>query len=126
MRPNPLHAEEDPEVVRGPIREHPWGILVSQNDGELVASHNPVLLDDESEDPSVLTRVGRPDDVIHGFGDRAILLIIQGRNGYVSPSWYVPCEHRSRSAARTGRKRQDCWSESTLRSGLRPGVGWPA
>jgi transcriptional regulator len=89
VRPNPLHASEDPEVVRRLIRENPWGILVSSNDGELVASHYPVLLDEEADALAVVTHVGRPDDVIHGFGDREILLIIQGRHGYVSPSWYA-------------------------------------
>jgi transcriptional regulator len=90
VRPNPLHATEDPELVRRLIRENPWGTLVSSNNGELVASHYAVLLDDEAEGLAVLTHVGRPDDLIHGFGDREILLIIQGRNGYVSPSWYAP------------------------------------
>ena len=90
MRPNPLHASEDPEVVRRLIRENPWGTLVSVNDGELVASHYPVLLDEEASGLAVLTHVGRPDEVIHAFGDREILLIVQGRNGYISPSWYAP------------------------------------
>jgi transcriptional regulator len=90
VRPNPLHASEDPEVVRRLIRENPWGTLVSVKDGELVASHYPILLDEEASDLAVLTHVGRPDEVIHGFGDREILLIVQGRNGYISPSWYAP------------------------------------
>lgn len=72
------------------IRENPWGILVSSNNGELVASHAPVLLDDESEGLAVLTHFGRPDEEVHGLGDREILLIVQGRHGYVSPSWYGP------------------------------------
>lgn len=41
VRPNPLHATEDTEVVRRLIRENPWGILVSTNNGEQVASHYP-------------------------------------------------------------------------------------
>lgn len=90
VRPNPLHASDDPEVVRRLIRENPWGILVSNNNGELVASHYPILLDEEAEGLTVLTHVGRPDDTLHGFGDREILLIIQGRHGYISPSWYGP------------------------------------
>ncbi len=77
-------------MVRRLIRENPWGIVVSNIDGELVASHYPILLDDEAEGLSVLTHVGRPDETIHGFGDREILLIIQGRHGYISPSWYAP------------------------------------
>jgi transcriptional regulator len=90
VRPNPLHATDDPEVVRRLIRENPWGILVSNNNGELVASHYPILLDEEAEGLTVLTHVGRPDDTLHGFGEREILLIIQGRHGYISPSWYGP------------------------------------
>jgi transcriptional regulator len=63
---------------------------VSSNDGALVASHYPILLDDEAEELTVLTHVGRPDEKIHGFGEREVLLIIQGRHGYISPSWYGP------------------------------------
>jgi transcriptional regulator len=90
VRPNPLHSSTDPEVVRRLIRENPWGILVSSNNGEQVASHYPILVDDEAEGLTVLTHVGRPDEMIHGFGDREVLLIIQGNNGYISPSWYAP------------------------------------
>jgi transcriptional regulator len=91
VRPNPLHAAEDPDVVRRLIRENPWGTLVSSNSDEgPVASHYPILLDEEADGLVVVTHVGRPDDLIHGFGDREILLIVQGRNGYISPSWYAP------------------------------------
>jgi transcriptional regulator len=85
-----LHASDDPHEVRRLIRENPWGTLVSNNNGELVASHYPVLLDDDSDDLAVFTHVGRPDEVVHGFGDREIMLIVQGRHGYISPSWYAP------------------------------------
>jgi transcriptional regulator len=95
VRHNPHHATEDPEVVRQLIRENPWATLVSNNNGQLVASHYPVLLDDDAEGLAVLTHVGRPDETIHGFGDREILLVVQGRNGYVSPSWYAPGEIRA-------------------------------
>jgi transcriptional regulator len=91
VRHNPHHATEDPDVVRRLIRENPWASLVSHTDGGLVASHYPVLLDDEAEALTVLTHVGRPDEEIHGLGDREVLLIVQGRpNGYISPSWYAP------------------------------------
>ena len=90
MRPNPTHASDDPEVVRRLIREHPWSTLVSVNAGELVASHYPLLLDETASELTVLTHVGRPDDRLHDFGDREIMLIVQGRHGYISPSWYEP------------------------------------
>jgi transcriptional regulator len=90
VRHNHHHFSDDAKVVERLIRENPWGILVSGNAGELVASHYPILLDDEADGLAVLTHVGRPDERIHGFGDREILLIVQGTHGYISPSWYAP------------------------------------
>jgi transcriptional regulator len=90
MRHNPAHATTDPEAVRDLVRRNPWGTIVSDNAGELVASHYPVLLDENAEDLALLTHVGRPDEEVHGFADREVLVIVQGRHGYVSPSWYGP------------------------------------
>jgi transcriptional regulator len=90
LRHNPHHANTEPEVLRQLIRENPWGILVSNNATELVASHYPILLDEDSEELAVVTHVGRPDERIHDFGEHEVLLIIQGRHGYISPSWYAP------------------------------------
>jgi transcriptional regulator len=89
MRPNPLFASDDPDVVRQLIRENPWATLVSNGPDGLVASHYPVLLDEDAADLTVLTHVGKPDDALHGFGSgREMLLVVQGRHGYISPSWY--------------------------------------
>jgi transcriptional regulator len=90
LRHNPQHFVDDPEVVRRLIRENPWGTLVSGHDDQLVASHYPVLLDEESQELAVFTHVGRPDDELHGFGEREIMLIVQAVHGYISPSWYAP------------------------------------
>jgi transcriptional regulator len=90
MRHNPQHFADDPGVIRQLIRENPWGILVSRHDDQLVASHYPVLLDEDCEELAVFTHVGRPDDQLHGLGQREIMLIVQGVHGYISPSWYAP------------------------------------
>jgi transcriptional regulator len=90
VRPNPLHAAQDPEFVRALIAANPWATLVSDNGGRLVASHYPVLLDDAGDGLAVVTHVGRPDERIHDFGEREMLVIVQGRHGYISPSWYAP------------------------------------
>jgi transcriptional regulator len=87
MRHNPKHAETDPAIVRRLIAENPWGTLVSHDD-VLVASHYPILLDSDSDELAIVTHVGRPDDQVHQFGDREMLLIVAGPHGYVSPSWY--------------------------------------
>ena len=89
MRHNPHHFVDDPDVVRRLIRENPWGILVSCHD-QLVASHYPLLLDEDCDGLAVFTHVGRPDDELHGFGEQEMMLIVQGVHGYISPSWYAP------------------------------------
>jgi transcriptional regulator len=90
MRPNPLFASEDPGLVRELIRENPWAVLVSENDGELVASHYPVLLDEVAPELAILTHLGRPDEEVHGLAVGEVLVIVQGRHGYISPGWYPP------------------------------------
>jgi transcriptional regulator len=90
MRPNPKHEVTDPAVVRRLIAENPWATIVSRNGEELVASHYPVLLDDQgaADELTVVTHVGRPDDRVHELGSTEVLLIVAGPNGYISPSWY--------------------------------------
>lgn len=78
----------DPTELRRVIERNPWATIVSDPDAGLVASHYVVLLDDQREDLTVVGHVGRPDDLIHGLGDREVLIAFQGPHGYVSPAWY--------------------------------------
>lgn len=89
MRHNPKHAVTDEGVVRELIAENPWATIVSQHEGDIVASHYPVLLDEGSDELAVLTHVGRPDEEVHRLGTTEVLLIVAGRHGYISPSWYT-------------------------------------
>jgi transcriptional regulator len=83
---------QDEARVRDLVRSHGWATLVSvADDGAPVASHLPVLLEDTppGEPMSLLSHVGRPDEVLHGLDSgRESLLIVQGPHGYVSPGWY--------------------------------------
>jgi transcriptional regulator len=90
MRHNPKHAVTDEAVVRRLIAENPWATIVSESGDELVASHYPVLLDDQAapDQLAVVTHVGRPDERIHNLGASEVLLIVAGPYGYISPSWY--------------------------------------
>jgi transcriptional regulator len=90
VRPNPIHASADPQFVRDLIVANPWATIVSVNHGRPVASHYPILLDDSTDELAIVTHVGRPDEQIHGFGAAELLVIVQGRHGYISPSWYAP------------------------------------
>lgn len=83
---------EDEGRVRDLVRNHGWATLVSvADDGSPVASHLPVLLEDtpQGHPMSLLSHVGRPDEVQHALDSgRESLLIVQGPHGYVSPGWY--------------------------------------
>lgn len=89
MRHTPSYVTEDPEVVKRLIRENPWATIVSNTTAGLVASHYPVVLEEESEGISIVSHVGRPDETLHELGRHEILVIIQGPHGYISPGWYA-------------------------------------
>lgn len=92
MRPNPLFASDDPDLVRELVREHPWATLATTSSAGLVASHYPVMLDEESEDLTLLTHLGRPDDQVLEIDRAEVLVIVQGHHGYISPGWYSESE----------------------------------
>ncbi|HEY8588194.1 MAG TPA: FMN-binding negative transcriptional regulator [Naasia sp.] len=88
MRQNPSFTLTDVEELKRLIRENPWGTFVSSTPEGIVASHYPIVLDESREELSILSHVGRPDEVVHGLGSSEILLIVQGPHGYISPGWY--------------------------------------
>ena len=90
MRHTPRYLMTDPEQVKALIRHHPWATFVSHKPDGLVASHYPVLLDEQADDIVVLSHFGRPDDELHELGQHEMLVIIQGPHDYVSSSWYAP------------------------------------
>ncbi|MFF7292438.1 FMN-binding negative transcriptional regulator [Microbacterium sp. NPDC008134] len=88
MRQNPSFALADQAEIRRVIAANPWATITSDSPEGLVASHYAVLLDDAREDLTIVGHVGRPDDLIHGLGEREILVAFQGPHGYISPGWY--------------------------------------
>lgn len=88
MRQNPSFAMTDVAELRRLVDRNPWTTLVSHTPDGLVASHYAVLLDDERDDLTIVGHVGKPDDLIHGLGERELLVVVQGPHGYISPGWY--------------------------------------
>jgi len=88
MRRTPNYITEDPEEVKRLIRENPWASIVSPTSTGLVASHYPVILEEDAEGISIVSHVGRPDEKLHELGQHEVLVIIQGPHGYISPGWY--------------------------------------
>jgi transcriptional regulator len=88
VRKNPYYELTDPDEIRRLIRENPWAILISNSSAGLVASHYPILLEEDREELSIVTHVGRPDEKVHELGEHELLVIVQGPHGYISSSWY--------------------------------------
>jgi transcriptional regulator len=89
MRRTPHYLLIDPLEVKRLIRENPWATIVSSpSTGGIVASHYPVVLEEDAEGISIVSHVGRPDERAHELGQHEVLVIIQGPHGYISPGWY--------------------------------------
>lgn len=80
----------DEAEVKRLIRNNPWGTFVANTSQGIMASHYPVLLDEDTDGISVVSHVGKPDDRNLELGEREMMLIIQGPHGYISPNWYDP------------------------------------
>lgn len=90
MRHTPHFLMTDPDEVRRLIRNNPWATFVSATSQGLVASHYPILLDEDADEITIVSHFGRPDDRVHELGRHEMLVIIQGPHDYVSSSWYAP------------------------------------
>lgn len=89
MRRTPHYLLHDPDEVKRLIRENPWATIVSSpSTGGIVASHYPVVLEEDADGISIVSHVGRPDERAHELGQHEVLVIIQGAHGYISPGWY--------------------------------------
>jgi transcriptional regulator len=88
----PAHfSETRPDVLRAFVRDHPLGLLVTQNRaGGIDANSVPFLLDAEDDAPGVLrAHVARANALWRETRDDAeALVVFQGAQGYVSPGWY--------------------------------------
>lgn len=88
MRENRDYELTDAGEVRALIRSAPWATMVSATPAGIVASHYPFLLDEDAQDLTVVSHVGRPDERLHELGAHELVVIFAGPSGYVSPSWY--------------------------------------
>ncbi|KQW39031.1 FMN-binding negative transcriptional regulator [Rhizobacter sp. Root404] len=89
----PPHFEEKrPEVLHALLREHPLGLLVTQDAaGELAANTVPFVLDaDPAGGPGILrAHVARANPVWRDARtDRDSLVVFQGPQAYISPGFY--------------------------------------
>ena len=87
----PSFREERPEVQRRLIRDHPAGVLVTAGPGGLMANLIPFLIEEDGPPPGTLrghiARANPQRDELASADE--CLVVFQGPQGYVSPSWYA-------------------------------------
>ena len=91
MLDQPEHRLSDVAVIREVIERNAWATIASAaGDRAPVVSPLPVLLD--PEDPqgvTILTHIATADAVLHDLGQRRVVIVVNGPNGYISPSFYA-------------------------------------
>mgnify|MGYP001484386532 CR=1 FL=1 len=82
--------EDDQSVLQAFIRDHSFGILVTQHDGAPFASHLPFLYDAErGPNGTLMAHMARANPQWQSFdGAQEALVIFSGAHSYITPSWY--------------------------------------
>lgn len=87
----PHFAEEDLPTLHALIKAHPLGLLVSSDASGIQANPLPFLLDEDAGEKGRLrAHLARANPQwLHLRDGAAALIVFQGENAYVTPSWYV-------------------------------------
>jgi transcriptional regulator len=84
------YAEKDVAILHALIDAHPLGAWVTAGGAGLVANHIPFLIDPaRGEFGTLVGHVAKANPVWRSLsGDNESVVIFQGADAYVSPSWY--------------------------------------
>ena len=83
-------AESRSEELFRVVREHPFGILVTQTSTGLEANHLPFLLEERRGTfGTLLAHVARANPIWQELSEGAdVMVVFRGPHGYISPNWY--------------------------------------
>jgi transcriptional regulator len=85
--------KEDSSKLFDFIEKNSFGILVSQKEGKLEASHLPVLAQrDFGAQGSLLSHMARANPQWNSLAGQEVMMVFQGPHAYISPSWYGTLE----------------------------------
>ena len=86
-----LFAQHDPVAIRSFIRRHSFATFTSVSaNGDLAASHLPLLLDEEAGSQGTLIgHMAQANPQWQLLDGRPILAVFTGPHAYISPTWYA-------------------------------------
>jgi len=86
----PAFSETRAELLIEHIERHEFGLLVSQGESGLIASHIPFLVERRDGQLFLLGHLARPNPQVADLASGGeALAIFQGPHAYISPSWYA-------------------------------------
>ncbi len=86
----PHFIEDRPEVLRALIRARPLATLVTAGADGLTANHIPFIIEDGGAHGVLHAHLARANGQLQALrGGAEALVIFQGPQAYVSPSWYA-------------------------------------
>jgi transcriptional regulator len=89
-----INQETDLSTQQGFMMAHNFAILVNHHDGQLNATHLPLILDKErGEYGTLIGHMARANKQWKAFGEDEVMVIFNGPHAYISPTWYE--EHPS-------------------------------
>lgn len=83
--------EQDVQVLQEFIEQYNFAVLVTQQKGEMIASHIPFVLDRSGGQYGVLRAhiAKKNEQLAHLRAAGEALVIFQGPHSYISPMWYA-------------------------------------
>lgn len=90
--------EDRPEVLRALIRDHPLGTLITHGQAGLTANLLPFTLVEQTDGPDILrAHLARANDQAADLRTSdEVLIVFQGPQAYVTPSWYPTKQQHGR------------------------------
>lgn len=88
----PLNKEEDTSTLLAFMQNHSFVTFVSTIQGELIATHIPVMIHKEQDDLIILGHLARANPHCNAFDKEESLIIFTGPHAYISPTHYDKLE----------------------------------
>lgn len=84
-----INQETDIDTLHDLMESHNFAILVNHHDGQLDATHLPLMLDRKrGAYGTLIGHLARANKQWKSFGEDEILVIFNGPHAYISPTWY--------------------------------------
>ena len=85
----PSFAETDRDKLLAAVREYSFATIVSGGDGDLVATHMPLLLETNNDNARLVGHWAKANRQWNAADGQRVLAIFSGPHAYISPTWYA-------------------------------------